>query len=111
MTLNAMARDCHALAVSKGWYDTEPGFPEGIANMHAELSEALEAYRKPVVTGIGSFWHTPDGKPEGVPIELADLLIRVFDLCGFYGIDIDRALRLKMEYNTGRPYRHGGKVC
>ena len=109
--LNELAQKAHDMAVEKGWYDSDRSFPELIALCHSELSEALEAYRKPVVTGIGSFWHTPDGKPEGVPIELADLLIRVFDLCGFYGIDIDRALRLKMEYNTGRPYRHGGKVC
>lgn len=51
-----------------------------------------------------------DAKPEGIPIELADLLIRVADMCGHYKIDLERALRLKMSFNETRPQRHGGKV-
>jgi NTP pyrophosphatase (non-canonical NTP hydrolase) len=48
-------------------------------------------------------------KPEGVVAELADIVIRVADLCGLYGIDLDAALEEKMAYNSTRPYRHGGK--
>jgi hypothetical protein len=48
-------------------------------------------------------------KPEGVPIELADALIRIFDHAGKYGIDLVAALDIKMAYNDTRPYRHGGK--
>ena len=50
------------------------------------------------------------GKPEGIPIELADAIIRICDTCGQYGIDLDRAIRLKMEYNKTRPYKHGKKI-
>lgn len=50
-----------------------------------------------------------DAKPEGIPIEFADTIIRVLDICGFYGIDIEEALRVKAQYNATRPYRHGGK--
>jgi NTP pyrophosphatase (non-canonical NTP hydrolase) len=50
------------------------------------------------------------GKPEGIPIELADVIIRICDTCGQYGIDLDRAIRLKMEYNKTRPYKHGKKI-
>ena len=53
---------------------------------------------------------TPDGKkPEGIPIELADVLIRVFDFCGKHGIDLEAAVLEKMAFNRTRPVRHGGK--
>lgn len=53
--------------------------------------------------------HKVPVKPEGVPSELADIVIRVADICGYYGIDLDAAITQKMAYNRTRPYRHGGK--
>lgn len=49
-------------------------------------------------------------KPEGIPSELADIIIRVLDICGHLDIDIANALADKMAYNETRPYRHGGKL-
>lgn len=49
------------------------------------------------------------GKIEGVPSELADVIIRVLDMCEHYGIDIEAALAEKHAYNKTRPFRHGGK--
>ena len=48
-------------------------------------------------------------KPCGIPFELADYAIRIFDACGRYGIDLEQAIRVKMEYNKNRPYKHGKK--
>lgn len=48
-------------------------------------------------------------KPEGFGIELADVIIRVLDLCRALGIDIQRCYELKTAYNESRPHRHGGK--
>ena len=42
-------------------------------------------------------------------LELADTLIRIFDMCAAYELDIENALEIKMEFNKSRPYRHGNK--
>lgn len=49
-------------------------------------------------------------KMEGIPSELADVIIRVMDMCGHYGIDIETTLKGKHEFNKTRPYKHGGKI-
>jgi NTP pyrophosphatase (non-canonical NTP hydrolase) len=48
-------------------------------------------------------------KPEGVPTEMADVVIRVMDFCAEHGIDLAGEILAKMEYNEGRPFQHGGK--
>lgn len=48
-------------------------------------------------------------KPEGIPSEMADIIIRVLDLCYRYDIDIDAVLEEKLAYNETRGLRHGGK--
>jgi len=50
------------------------------------------------------------GKPVGFPTELADVIIRTLDLASGLGIDIEEAIRIKMDYNATRPHRHGGKL-
>lgn len=41
-------------------------------------------------------------KPEGFPIELADVILRTLDACHAWGIDIDEAVARKMAYNATR---------
>ena len=48
-------------------------------------------------------------KPCGIPSELADAVIRIADLAGALGIDLDRAIAEKMAFNEKRPYKHGKK--
>ncbi len=139
MKLNQMAAEVHNNAIEHGWWDEEKTFPEIIALIHSEVSEALEEYRK--VCSETEIYYTgnkcaesgglcvsdaPDvmceypydprlcdsyviGKPEGIPIELADVIIRILDYCAFAGIDIEEAIQIKHEYNKTRPYKHGGK--
>ena len=66
-----------------------------IALMHSELSECLEAIRKDL----------PDDKlphRSGEEVELADLLIRVFDYAGAHGLDLEGAYQEKRAYNAQR---------
>lgn len=104
----------------------ERSFGDQIALMHSELSEALEEFRKgekftdiyvkpdgverKVYFDEGmAFEYWKDEKPEGIAVELADVLIRIADTCGRYNIPLEEALKLKLTYNKTRPHRHGGK--
>jgi len=131
----ALATEAHDTAVSKGWWSNEDAEllavistdermspkdsdalieiaskirnkndGEMIALMHSELSEALEALRH---------GNPPDDKvPEfsGVEAELADVIIRIFDLASQRGWRVAEALVAKMEMNKGRSVKHGGKL-
>jgi len=112
LSINDLIALAHSTAKSKGWWDDVPGVPSpnfGMLLMLAvtELAEALEEYRDG--HELTEIYYGPDGKPEGVPVELADVLIRVFDMSGHYGIPLQDAIRQKMAYNEKRSYRHGGK--
>lgn len=83
-------------------------FGERIALVHSELSEALEDYREGLEPG--HVWRTDEGKPCGIPSELADVVIRVLDLCENEGINLWKAIQEKMDFNDTRSMRHGGKI-
>ena len=101
----------HDNSRTHGFWDNIQNVPEKFCLMHSEISEALEEYRdKHPLTAIRINMDDA-GKPEGIPIELADLLIRVFDFCGGYGINLAEAVKMKIVYNATRAHKHGGKVC
>ena len=58
-----------------------------------ELAEAVEAHRK--------------GDDANQREEIADAVIRLFDLCGGYGINLADEIEKKMAVNEKRPYKHG----
>lgn len=41
--------------------------------------------------------------------EVADVFIRLMDLCGKLNIDVGRVVLAKMQYNKGRAHMHGRK--
>jgi NTP pyrophosphatase (non-canonical NTP hydrolase) len=106
MSINDLVKQAHQMAVDKGWYEEPRTFGELIALMHSELSEALEEYR---AGKLFNAIHYEGEKPCGIPIEFADVLLRIFDACGYLGIDLEKALQIKMTYNATRPHKHGGK--
>lgn len=103
--LNELAHKINNTSQLHGWWDKERSFGDIIALCHSELSEALEAYRN----HEPSVHISTDGKPEGMAVELIDCIIRILDYLAYTGIDIDKVLRIKMDYNETRSYRHGGK--
>jgi len=77
-----------------------------------DSAQALEELR--LGQGHMSIYFVKDAqgrdKPEGFAAELADVIIRVLDTAGALGLDMERALSLKHEYNKTRPHRHGDKA-
>lgn len=61
-----------------------------------ELAEAMEAHRTE--------------NHQNFREEIADTFIRLLDLCGGLGIDIEEEIEKKSHKNKGRPYKHG-KIC
>ena len=119
VNMNELAKEIHENAVAHGWWEEERSFDDIVALCRYELSEALEEYRsgrpKEYVDDIETVQRITDPdlfagrKPEGVAVEMADCLFRLLDWFGKEGLDVDRIIREKMEYNKSRPYRHGGK--
>ena len=106
ISITELVKRAHGYAFINGFYEdgiTLALRPEKIALMHSELSEALEAIRKPEKRDD----HLPELDPVGV--ELADCCIRTFDFCGAYGIDLEKCILEKMKYNQSRPWKHGKK--
>ncbi len=106
-TIRGLVFESHDRAVRKGFHeDGAPPIPEALCLVHSEVSEALEDYRAGKMTTT----IRPDGKPEGFPSELADIIIRVCHIAGTHDIDLAHEIELKSAFNETRPHKHG-KRC
>jgi len=115
VVLAYLSTTAYETAKSKGWHDPgmEKTVGDDIALMHSELSEALEDFR--AGKGVRALTFGQENKhglpkPEGVPSELADVIIRIGDFSKVHEIDLGQAVNAKMQYNAGREWRHGGKT-
>lgn len=94
-------KEVHQYAIDKGWWDRERPIPELLCLLHSEISEALEAYRNNI----------PYSEKHCLSEELADLVIRIWDMSAALEIDIANEVNKKHQENLLRPYRHGNKRC
>jgi hypothetical protein len=180
LDLKTLIKEAYQTACEKGWHDTKRDFEDVICLIHTELSETYEEYRNhhelSEIYYSGTIGDKPFvfpksipgvfEKPEGIPVELADVCIRIFDTFGAFNADVDeltpryigrtinslaglinnchmalnkalvarypagwllgvvfeieefcnckgielgKAIELKMNYNRGRSWRHNGK--
>lgn len=118
-TLAELQRVAHDNACDKGWWDGYEQYVGGFFELTpdqllsklmlitTEVAEAAEDVRVGAMTTTGE----PGAKPCGFPSELADIMIRCFDLAGALGIDLQHEVVRKMLFNATRPARHGGKLA
>lgn len=95
-SINEVARLCHEIAASKGFWDEKRNIGEALMLVVTELAEAMEAHRRQ--------------EDEHFREEIADTFIRLLDLCGGLKIDIEAEIQKKAQRNLSRPYKHG-KIC
>jgi NTP pyrophosphatase (non-canonical NTP hydrolase) len=123
--LTEFSKDIHQGNVKRGFYDDPKEIGTVLMLIVTELAEAMESYRANNRLGAGKLesiqWNSnlnEDFTEEDInqfklvvkdtfEDEIADTIIRLFDLCGWLDIDIHKHIILKLKYNSTRPYKHG----
>lgn len=127
-TLNELRDEIHENAKNKGFWDSPRETGTLLMLCVSELAEAMEADRKSRYADLEAYRSctmADDILSEDFDIylessfeklikdtfedELADTIIRILDLCGAKGIDIEKHIELKMKYNATRERMHGKK--
>lgn len=101
MTLNQWRSECWRLAEQKGFHAGRGNSRDDtlvrLCLIHSEVSEAVQEVKR----------RGPEAAREQLAEELADVLIRVFDLAGCLEIDLNAAVAAKMAKNQARPHLYG----
>ena len=120
--LRKLAESIHDGNVEKGFWDDERQIGTLLMLIVSELAEAMEVHRKtgavatPLYSVVGALSSLEDEEfkrafeanfKDTFWDEIADAIIRLLDLCGKYGVDIDRHVSYKLRYNSMRPHKHG----
>ena len=119
-TLNKLRDEIHEYAISKGFWDKERETGTRLMLCVSELAEAMEADKKGLYADLELIekdkenfidfkWSFENSIKDTFEDELADAIIRILDICGSRGIDIDKHIELKMKYNATRERLHGKK--
>jgi NTP pyrophosphatase (non-canonical NTP hydrolase) len=98
--INELADRIHTVNKEKGFWANDRNVGEMLMLVTSELGEALEAHRKNKKDD-----HLP--QYEGLHVEIADAIIRLLDMSAGLGININKIILDKLEYNKSRPRLHG----
>lgn len=111
--LNEIRDEAFSTVKGVGFHEEDEKFNLGdyLMNIHGEISELWESYRKNQLNEPCDKANKMSYPLSCLEEEVADIVLRVGDLCGKLGVDLSRACRVKNEFNKTRPHRNGGKVC
>lgn len=123
LMLNEFSQCVHNAQVERGFYEEKREIGTLLMLIVSELAEALEADRKGryCPNGVAKEIYEESVRLRGCSSafegrvkdtfedEIADTFIRLFDLVGYLGIDINSHIQAKLVYNTTRGRRHGKK--
>ena len=123
MTIKKLQDKAFSNALKHGFHHKDQNIGELLMLIVSELSEALEADRKnkhadlqKYNAGIATYNGESESQDKSTfefyikdtfEDELADVVIRVADLCGYLNIDLESHIKAKMRYNESRPHKHG----
>ena len=111
--LNELVRQAYNTAANNGFHDEKRHVAIDLMLIVTELSEACEADRKQHFADRKSYEADPTKAnyekfmKDSFEAEIAGTLIRIFDLCGSQGIDINFFVNAEMNYNKLRERLHG----
>lgn len=104
--LNDLAADIYETSTSKGFEPpTKKNIDRKLLLVVTEIAEAYEEIRDGY--DLNKIYYSPEGKPEGFSVEIADAIIRLLHITYSLGIDISDVVEKKIAYNKTRPYKHG----
>ena len=121
MNINDTAKAIHSINIEKGFWEKPRNKGELLMLVVSELAEALEADRKNrystnTISEIAALADDEDFKLEFTSHikdtfedEIADAVIRLFDMSAGLGIDLEKHIKAKLRYNASRPKMHGKK--
>lgn len=116
--LNNAADTIYSIAKNKGFWDGERQKGTLLMLVVSELAEALEADREDKYADLQQFQQIENSEQNEFNSnfetyikntfedELADAMIRILDICGSMGIDLEEHINLKLKYNKQRGYKH-----
>ena len=112
--INGLCREAYRNAVEHGFYENSKTTEQALISMGLELEAHSTQMKLSKLALIGSevgeaVRAVQHGDNAGLAEELADICIRVFDMCGWLDIELGNEIIRKMEINRARPYMHGKK--
>lgn len=123
--INDLAKDIYANETAHG-FNEDYNLSQKLLLVVSEISEAVEADR----TGKWSYhgeeflnaMYSSLDNPKNIfkadfeanikdsfEDEISDAIIRLLGISAHFGIDIEKHIQLKHEYNKSRPFKHGKK--